>query len=120
VLALGDSFCNIFSIPSLGWGMSAGLAEQLSYYLQRPMDRITMNDNGSYATRQELARESAGNPARLAGKKVVIWQFACRELAFGNWKDIPANSKSIRHTKAGLTPEDWILFPSGQGRDTCE
>jgi alginate O-acetyltransferase complex protein AlgJ len=23
---------------------------------------------------------------RLAGKKVVIWEFAARELAVGNWK----------------------------------
>jgi len=89
VLVLGDSFCNIFSMQSLGWGMSAGLAEQISFFLQRPVDRITMNDNGAFATRQELARELSQNPAKLDGKKVVIWQFAARELASGNWLTIP-------------------------------
>jgi alginate O-acetyltransferase complex protein AlgJ len=33
-----------------------------------------------------LAGELARGRDRLAGKKVVIWQFAERELAFGDWK----------------------------------
>ncbi|MCX6996924.1 MAG: hypothetical protein NTV49_07525, partial [Kiritimatiellaeota bacterium] len=37
VIVLGDSFANIFSLPSLGWGSSAGFVEQLSYALQRPV-----------------------------------------------------------------------------------
>lgn len=86
VLLLGDSFTNIFSIPSLNWGRSAGFAEQLSFYLQRPLDRISFNDNGSYATRRELARRQASSENPLAGKKVVIWEFAARELAQGDWQ----------------------------------
>jgi alginate O-acetyltransferase complex protein AlgJ len=83
VLVLGDSFSNIFSLASMGWGDAAGLVEHLSYALQRPVDRIVQNDQGSYATRDLLRR--AGE-ARLAGKRLVIYQFASRELTFGDWK----------------------------------
>jgi alginate O-acetyltransferase complex protein AlgJ len=87
VLLLGDSFSNIYALSSLGWGDSAGLAEQLSYELQRPLDRITQNDAGANATRAALRRAGA---ARLAGKRVVVYQFAARELAFGDWQLLPA------------------------------
>jgi hypothetical protein len=83
VLVLGDSFSNIYSLASMGWGDSAGLIEHLSFALQRPVDRIVQNDNGAHATREALHREGS---ARLAGKRVVIYQFATRELAFGDWK----------------------------------
>ena len=83
VLVLGDSFANIFSLESMGWGTSAGLVEHLSAQLGRPVDRLVQNDAGAYATREMLSREG---PSRLAGKKVVIWQFASREFAFGDWR----------------------------------
>jgi len=86
VLVLGDSFCNIYSLESLGWGESAGFIEQLSWELQRPLDRITLNNNGAFATRAALARELARGRDRLAGKRLVIYQFAVRELAVGDWK----------------------------------
>jgi alginate O-acetyltransferase complex protein AlgJ len=85
ILLLGDSFTNMYSLQTMGWGEAAGLAEQVSYVLQRPLDRIVQNDNGAHATRAQLAREVGGS-ARLAGKRVVIWQFAARELAFGDWR----------------------------------
>jgi alginate O-acetyltransferase complex protein AlgJ len=83
VLVLGDSFANIFSLESMGWGTSAGLVEHLSYALRRPLDRMVQNDAGSYATRQMLHTAPA---ERLAAKRVVIYQFAIRELAFGDWR----------------------------------
>ncbi len=89
VLLLGDSFSNIYSLPAMGWGDSAGLAEQISYYLGMPVDRLVRNDDGAWATRHMLARELALGRDRLAGKRVVIWQFAARELAIGDWRDIP-------------------------------
>jgi hypothetical protein len=85
VLLLGDSFSNIFSLESMGWGTSAGLAEQLSSALRRPVDRLVQNDQGSFATRAMLQRD----PSRLQGKRVVIYQFAARELAQGDWKVLP-------------------------------
>lgn len=84
VLLLGDSFSNIYSAAAMGWGSSAGFAEHLSLHLGQTIDWIATNDNGAFATRQELARD----PDRLAGKRVVIWEFAERELALGDWRPI--------------------------------
>ncbi len=88
VLLLGDSFSNIFSQDALGWGSGAGFAEQLSWHLGLPIDRIVQNDAGAWATRDILARELARGRDRLSGKRVVIWQFAARELAHGDWRKI--------------------------------
>jgi alginate O-acetyltransferase complex protein AlgJ len=85
VVLLGDSFTNIYSVADMGWGDHAGLAEQLAYRLGRPLDVIAMNDGGVNRARVALARR----PEPLAGKKVVIWQFAVRELAAGDWQSYP-------------------------------
>jgi alginate O-acetyltransferase complex protein AlgJ len=86
VLLLGDSFSNIFSFEAMGWGESAGFAEHLSAALRRPIDCILRNSDASFATREILSNELARGRDRLAGKKLVIWEFATRELSFGNWK----------------------------------
>jgi hypothetical protein len=82
ILVLGDSFANIYTLESMGWGTSAGFVEQLSYTMRRPLDRIVQNDQGSFATREMLQRDAD----RLNGKRVVIYQFAVRELTEGDWK----------------------------------
>lgn len=89
VLFLGDSFANIYSLEPMGWGEAAGFAEHLSLALGLPVDAICRNDAGSYATREMLAKELQRGSDRLAGKKVVIWEFASRELACGDWKLLP-------------------------------
>ena len=103
VLLLGDSFTNIYSTPDLGWGEGAGLAEHLSWRLGRPIDRIAINAGGSLTVRQNLAR----NPTRLDGKKIVIYEFAVRELTSGDWRplSIPAakSSASTAKSSAALT-----------------
>lgn len=88
VLLLGDSFTNIYSQSDLGWGTGAGLAEQLSYDLGHPIDRLALNSGGALNTRQRLAQDLATGNDRLAGKKVVVYQFAVRELAIGDWRVI--------------------------------
>jgi alginate O-acetyltransferase complex protein AlgJ len=88
VLLLGDSFSNIFSLEGMGWGEAAGLGPQLSLALARPLDVIAQNDSGAYATRQALSRELQAGVDRLQGKRVVIWEFASRELSVGDWKHI--------------------------------
>jgi alginate O-acetyltransferase complex protein AlgJ len=85
-LLLGDSFTNIYSVNGLGWGTGAGFAEHLSYHLQRPLDLFARNDSGAYITRELLADELRRGRDRLASKKLVIWQFAERELSQGDWK----------------------------------
>ena len=87
-LLLGDSFSNIYSLDAMGWGIGAGFAEALSIELRAPVDRIARNSDGAFASREELLRA----PLRLANKSVVVWQFAMRELSFGDWKVLPLNA----------------------------
>jgi len=89
VLFLGDSFANIYSKSEMGWGEAGGFVEQLSCFLGLPLDRVTRNDGGAFATREMLSRELARGRDRLAGKRVVVWEFAERELAVGDWKTFP-------------------------------
>ncbi len=99
VLLLGDSFSTIYAVRRafaqsedgvpLDWGESAGLAEQLSHALARPVDRIARNAGGAHATRRDLARDLGRRGDRLDGVRVVVWQFAVRELSQGDWPVLP-------------------------------
>ncbi len=102
-LLLGDSFSNIFSLEGMGWGESAGFAEHLSASLGKPIDAILRNSDASFATREILSRELARGHDRLAGKKLVVWEFAARELSGGNWKLLPM--------KLGQPPESHFFSP---------
>jgi alginate O-acetyltransferase complex protein AlgJ len=70
VMLLGDSFANIYSTDGLGWGMSAGLAEQLSRFLRQPIDLLARNDSGAYVTcslaRKRRATSMSHRPARAS------------------------------------------------------
>ena len=103
ILFLGDSFANIYSAEIMGWGASAGLVEHLGLALRRPIDRIVRNDAGAFATRRMLGAQLAAGKDRLAGKKVVVWEFAVRELAVGNWLPV--------EMKRGETPPARFLTP---------
>lgn len=85
ILVLGDSFTNIYSYGGK-WGTAAGLAEQLSFHLQRPIDRIAIDGSAAHETRVQLRRELLRGHSRLAGKRVVIFQFSARYLLSSNWK----------------------------------
>lgn len=93
VLLLGDSFVNIYSLDAMGWGARAGFAETLAHELGRPIDVIARNDDGANASRDALSGEFLHGRDRLAGKKVVVWEFAVRELASGDWSDSPLELK---------------------------
>ena len=99
ILVLGDSFTNVYSGEDLGWGTGAGLAEQLSYALQRPLDRIAVNAGGASTARQTLAR----SPGRLAGKRLVVYEFAMRDLASGDWKVTPLAEPKAEEAPAAST-----------------
>ena len=104
VLLLGDSFANIYSLQMMNWGAAAGLAEQLSYALGRSVDTITRNDQGAFATRELLGRELSRGADRLAGKKVVVWQFAARELLVGDWKLLDMTPRPSTDTEGHTAP----------------
>ena len=86
ILFLGDSFSNIYSLAGMGWGDSAGFVEHLSAELAQPIDKIVINAGGADATRHALVQEISRGSDRLAGKRVLIYQFATREVFSGDWK----------------------------------
>lgn len=107
ILLLGDSFSNIYSLAGMNWGQGAGFAEQLSYYLGLELDTILQNDAGAYATREKLAKDLAQGRDRLQGKKLVIWQFASRELTQGEWKSFDYQFKPAE-------PGEFYVVPAGE------
>ncbi|MHC4199963.1 MAG: alginate O-acetyltransferase AlgX-related protein [Planctomycetota bacterium] len=93
VVLLGDSFTNVFSMSEMKWGDHAGLGEHLAMRLGRTLDVIAVNGGAPTSTRKTLAlRES------LAGKKLVVWTFATRELALSGteWAIVPLHGGQRR------------------------
>lgn len=86
VLLLGDSFSNIYSYAPLGWGESAGLAEHLCMELEVPVDAIIQNGGGANSVRKALIARLEEQPSALEEVRVVIWQFAVRELTSKQWQ----------------------------------
>jgi hypothetical protein len=88
VLVLGDSFLRIFERDEPGsGGFVAHLAGELGFGLSS-----IINDGGaSTLVRQQLARK----PARLEGKRVVVWEFVERDIRFGTegWQVIPLSEQ---------------------------
>ncbi len=84
LLLLGDSFSRIYETDAPG---SAGLAAHLAHQLQFPLTTIINDGGASTLVRQQLSQR----PDLLKGKRVVIWQFAERDIRFGNegWQDVP-------------------------------
>ncbi|MEE4167055.1 MAG: hypothetical protein V2I35_13720 [Desulfocapsaceae bacterium] len=107
VLLLGDSYTNIYSSPGLAMGTGSGLAEHLSASLQRPVDLLARNDDGAFSSREMLATELRRGRDRLAGKRVVVWEFSERELAFGNWKNTDITLGKPQNS-------DFFLVPPGE------
>ncbi|MEM6794458.1 MAG: hypothetical protein AAF725_10790 [Acidobacteriota bacterium] len=81
LMLLGDSFSAVYSDESLHWGRGAGLGEQLSAYTGLAVDRLARPDGASDQVRRDLARQ----PERLANTRLVIYQVAARELSVGDW-----------------------------------
>ena len=119
ILILGDSFTNIYSQAPLGFGESAGLAEQLSYFLGRPVDKLAVNAGGPTAARERLAASLAAGHDRLAGKRVVVYQFSARELASGDWRHVDLASRASPETstpRASARRPEHPLPARGFGR----
>ena len=49
--------------------------------MERGLDVVARNDGSSDQVRRDLA----DSPERLDGKRVVVYQFATRELSVGDW-----------------------------------
>jgi alginate O-acetyltransferase complex protein AlgJ len=89
VLLVGDSFTNIFTLKEMGWGEGAGLAPQLAFELGRAVDVVAVNAGGAGGSLRALAQRD--DPLR--GKRIVIWQFAIRDLATESWDVVPIRAR---------------------------
>jgi hypothetical protein len=84
VLVLGDSFLRIHERDEPG---AAGFIAHVARELGQPLASIVNDGGGSTLVRQELARR----PALLRNKRLVIWEFAEREIRYGieGWQIVP-------------------------------
>jgi hypothetical protein len=90
VLILGDSFLRIYEQDEPG---AAGFIAHVARELGQPLTSIVNDGGGSTLVRQALAHR----PALLTNKKVVIWEFAERDIRYGaeGWQIVPlARSKA--------------------------
>lgn len=121
ILLLGDSFANVFSTPELGWGEAAGLAEQLSLELQRPVDRLAVNAGGASGARQRLVAALARGEDRLAGKRVVVYELSARELSSGDWTpvELRAGGGTAGRPPGGAVPlgDGFVVWESNRSGD---
>lgn len=83
VLLLGDSYANLFA------PQGADFAAQLACELGRKVDRITVNGGGASGSRHQLAAELLADPHRLDPTRVVVLEFAVRELIGERWRVVP-------------------------------
>lgn len=84
ILVLGDSFLRIYETDE---PQSAGLIAHLARELQQPLTSLVNDGGASTLVRQELHRR----PSVLAHKKLVIWEFAERDIRLGTegWQHVP-------------------------------
>jgi hypothetical protein len=84
VLILGDSFLRVYEQDEPG---AAGFIAHVARELGRPLAAIVNDGGASTLVRQVLARR----PTLLMNKRLVIWEFAEREIRYGTegWKIVP-------------------------------
>jgi hypothetical protein len=90
VMILGDSFLRIYEQDEPG---AAGFIAHLARELGQPVAAIVNDGGASTLVRRELARR----PALLMNKRLVIWEFAERDIRYGaeGWQIVPlARSKA--------------------------
>ena len=85
ILLIGDSFVEMYDSNETGGIQAVGLAPQLSYHLQRPVHRIGRHDWLTHGAREALGNNIQSVREGARGRRIVIWEFAMRELAQGNW-----------------------------------
>ena len=90
IVLLGDSHTLVFHAGGDMLASGAGLPDQLLSDLGLPVDLIGARGSGATPARVNLMRRAGGDPAYLAGKKVVVWCFTVREFTEATgWSKVP-------------------------------
>jgi hypothetical protein len=89
ILLIGDSFSEFSSSDRNGPAQGAGLAEQISYYLQRPIERRASHTFGRFDVREELGQSLDEVRRTATGRRIIIYEFAVRKLSVGDWPLLP-------------------------------
>ena len=97
ILLLGDSFFNIFTQDLHSTEFASGLGQRLAFHLQRPVDKIAVNDGGESGSRQILMDELLSGYDRLKNKKYVIWEFNFSEFSKDKWLRFSLPDKKETH-----------------------
>lgn len=96
VLLLGDSHTLFLSAGGDMQAAGAGLPEHLAKALGMAVEVIGVKGSGAGPSRVTFARKAFTKPGWLAGKKVVVYCLASRELTEATgvaWKKIPLKTK---------------------------
>jgi alginate O-acetyltransferase complex protein AlgJ len=80
ILLIGDSFVEAYSV-----GMWGGLSEQVSYFLQRSVDRRGAHEPRPLDVREQLGASLAEVRNNAKRRRIIVWEFAMRKLAVGDW-----------------------------------
>ena len=89
VMFVGDSFFELYSSYPNEEKAASGFVEQMSYRLQRSIDRHASQTFGTYDTRTPLGKSLKELAVNMRGKKVVVWEFAMRKLVLNGWPLLP-------------------------------
>jgi SGNH hydrolase-like domain, acetyltransferase AlgX len=90
LLVLGDSHVLVFHDGKDMYANGAGISDQLSFSLARPVDVIGVRGSGATPARLSLYRKAQRNSNYWSGKKVVVWCFAAREFTeTDGWRVLP-------------------------------
>lgn len=93
VVLLGDSHTLVFHAGGDMHAQGAGLADQLALEFGFAVDLVGVRGSGSTAARINLLRRAQSTPEYWAGKRLVIWCFAARELTESDgWRKVPIGS----------------------------
>jgi SGNH hydrolase-like domain, acetyltransferase AlgX len=94
ILILGDSFLRIYERDEPG---GAGFIAHVARELGQPLTSIVNDGGASTLVRQELARR----PTLLLNKRLVIWEFAERDIRYGSegWQVVPLDRSNSRRPR---------------------
>lgn len=110
VLILGDSFLRIYEQDEPG---AAGFIAHVARELGQPLTTIVNDGGASTLVRQALARR----PALLMNKRLVIWEFAERDIRYGTegWRIVPLTRLPPRGSDGSAALNRPAPIAPGQG-----